>query len=267
MEKTDEQRSLRGARGDHASILALIGAIQVVHSDDEASALLARLAAPVRPTLVSFVNHHALNLARSRPAFATLLAGSDLLLRDGVGVEVGMALLGWRPGLNMHGTDFIPRLAARYRGRRVALYGTAEPWVGRAAAVLAGMGCEMVSVRDGFRPIDSYVRAAAKDAPELVILAMGMPKQEQVAAAIAAAVAAPMVIVNGGAVADFLAERFGRAPVWVQNARLEWAFRMMREPRRLWRRYIVGGVVFAWSLLQFSLAHRAPPSAARIGTP
>ena len=69
--------------------------------------------------------------------------------------------------------------------------------------------------------------------PNLIILAMGNPKQEIVAKIIAASVQSPVVIVNGGAVADFLAGRFERAPLWVRRARLEWAFQLLQEPRRL----------------------------------
>jgi exopolysaccharide biosynthesis WecB/TagA/CpsF family protein len=85
-------------------------------------------------------------------------------------------------------------------------------------------------------------------------LAMGNPKQELVARIIASSVRSPVVIVNGGAVADFLAGRFERAPLWVRRARLEWVFRLLQEPRRLWRRYLLGGVSFAWHLMRLRIA-------------
>ena len=92
--------------------------------------------------------------------------------------------------------------------------------------------------------------------PELVILAMGNPKQEAVARAIAAATTQPMVIVNGGAIADFLAHRFERAPLWVRRAHCEWLYRVLLEPKRLWRRYLLGGFSFVWHIVRLRSALR-----------
>jgi len=77
-----------------------------------------------------------------------------------------------------------------------------------------------------------------------VVLGMGMPKQETVAQQLRAAVSGPILIINGGAVLDFLADRFQRAPPLLRSLGLEWLFRLLLEPRRLWRRYIVGNIVF-----------------------
>lgn len=227
---------------------AVLDRIEIVDSDLEDTALLGRLADVTRPTVVSFVNHHALNQAWSIPEFARHLLDADVLLRDGGVSELALALFGRAPGHNMNGTDFIPRLIDRFVGRRVAVYGTAEPWISKAAARLSDSGVEIVSVRHGFDADDDYVRLALADAPDLIVLAMGMPKQERVAAAIAAAARGPIVIVNGGAIADYLSNRFPRAPLWMRRSRLEWVFRLWMEPGRLWRRYVIGGILIVWRL-------------------
>ena len=162
--------------------------------------------------------------------------------------------LGRHAGRNMNGTDFTPRLAAAFSGRRAAIFGTEEPWISRAAEALAGLGCQVVAKMDGFKPEADYVGETIRAVPDLIILAMGNPKQELVARIIASSVRSPVVIVNGGAVADFLAGRFERAPLWVRRARLEWVFRLLQEPRRLWRRYLLGGVSFAWHLMRLRIA-------------
>ena len=199
--------------------------------------------------VVSFANQHALNLAWSAPDFAATLRSADVLLRDGVGLECLLRLNGCPSGRNMNGTDFIPKLAKTYAGRKVALFGTSEPWTGRAATALGEMGCLVVSSMNGFRPAGDYAAEVSRVKPALVILAMSMPKQEQVAAAIAMSAADPVVVVNGGAIADFLAKRFPRAPSLVQGMRLEWLYRLAAEPRRLARRYLTGGAAFAWRLI------------------
>ncbi len=244
-----------------AAAQSIMGRIEIIDDVDAESRLIERLCHPTRPMVVSFVNQHGLNLAWTRPDFACALVESDVLLRDGVGIEACLMALGRRPGRNMCGTDFIPPLARAFAGRRVALFGSAAPWTGRASKAFVGLGCRMVSVRDGFQDPTAYLEAVTLAAPELVILGMGMPRQEEVARAIAGAAEQPMVIVNGGAIADFLGERFSRAPVWIQQARLEWCYRLVHEPGRLWRRYLTGGAAFGWRLAQlwFGRTRRCGP--------
>jgi exopolysaccharide biosynthesis WecB/TagA/CpsF family protein len=224
--------------------LAVLRHMRIVPAAADEASLVAELTHAAKPTVLAFCNQHAVNLCWSKPGFAEALREADILLRDGVGVEVALAALGWPAGVNMVGTSFLPRLLAAFAGRRVALYGTAEPWLSRAADAVSAMGCIVVSRLDGFQESARYVTDAAATPSDLILLAMGMPKQEFVAAALSRALSRPVVIANGGAIADYLANRFARAPLWVQRARLEWVFRLALEPKRLWRRYGIGGVLF-----------------------
>ena len=246
-----------------AEVRSLLARLDIVADELAEAQLLRRLARPAHATVVSFVNQHALNLAWSAPAFAATLRSADVLLRDGVGLEVCLRVNGQRSGRNMNGTDFIPKLARAYAGRRVALFGTVEPWTAQAAAALRRMGCDVVSSMDGFHPPGDYAAEIARVAPELVILAMGMPKQEHMAEAIAVAAPGPLVIVNGGAIADFLAERFPRAPNLVRALRLEWLHRLASEPRRLAGRYLTGGAAFAWRTMLLRYGRASSPMVSR----
>ncbi|MDR3534449.1 MAG: WecB/TagA/CpsF family glycosyltransferase [Rhodopila sp.] len=235
---------------------AVIDKIEIIDTDAEEASLIARMLRTDRPLVVSFVNQHVLNIAWKSPEFAERLIRSDVLLRDGIGMEICLSTLRRGVGRNMNGTDFIPRLAAAFSGRRTAIYGTVEPWIDRAASVLEQWGCRIVSTLDGFRQEAEYVSDAMRTAPELIVLAMGNPKQEAVADAIAASTQQPVVIVTGGAIADFLAQRFERAPAWMRRAHCEWVYRLLREPRRLWRRYLIGGFTFVSHVLWLRLAPR-----------
>ena len=195
-----------------SAVGAILDKINVVDDIAGEARLIMRIARAERPCVLSFVNQHVMNLAWQSSDFAASLVASDILLRDGIGLEVCMTSLSRKAGRNMNGTDFIPRLAVAFAGRRVALFGTVEPWTSRAAVALAASGCEIVTTMDGFRSADDYVAEVRDKRPALVILAMGNPKQEEVAQKIAASAPVPMTIVNGGAIADFLARRFKRAP-------------------------------------------------------
>jgi len=63
----------------------------------------------------------------------------------------------------------------------------------------------------------------------------------------------PMLVVNGGAILDFLAGRFPRAPKWMRTLGLEWLFRLVREPGRLFQRYVIGNGVFLWRAMRLKL--------------
>jgi exopolysaccharide biosynthesis WecB/TagA/CpsF family protein len=56
-----------------------------------------------------------------------------------------------------------------------------------------------------------------------------------------------------GAFFDFFADSVKRAPLWMRRIRIEWIYRLYKEPRRLWRRYLLGNFIFFWHVLRFRL--------------
>jgi N-acetylglucosaminyldiphosphoundecaprenol N-acetyl-beta-D-mannosaminyltransferase len=99
----------------------------------------------------------------------------------------------------------------------------------------------------------------AEARPHVVWVALGCPKQELWMARNAAFLGVPMMV-GIGAAFDFLAGDKKRAPRWIQDAGLEWLFRLLSEPRRLWKRYLIGNSVFV-----LALAREALRSALRVG--
>lgn len=235
----------------------LVRALAPVHSPQQEDALLDLLARPDGPTVLAFLNAHALNAAAGDARFFQHLLSADHLLRDGSGLSLLLRLLRRSPGANLNGTDLIPRLLRRHDGARIALLGTREPWLSQArdhiALHLAPQA--RLDTADGFRPVEDYVRLVAQHRPALVVLAMGMPRQEAVAQALRASASWPCLVVCGGAILDFLGGRHPRAPRWLQRLGLEWCWRLAREPRRLFRRYVVGNPVFVARALHMALSH------------
>lgn len=252
----------RTRRSSLEDVWWLVARLNIVSDEAAETALLQQLSAAQRPMVVAFINQHAVNLVWARSDFSAALRSADILLRDGVGIEYFLKLNGCPSGHNMNGTDFIPKLVVAYAGRRVALLGTRPPWTGRAAAALGSLGCDVVAHLDGFQEDEIYLRALEATRPELVVLAMGMPRQELLAARLSKTLSFPTVIVNGGAIADFWAGKQIRAPRVLREARLEWLFRLTQEPRRLARRYLTGGVAFLWRVAV--LRHRSIPILLRL---
>jgi len=237
----------------------LVKNILRVHSAPSRDELIESLSQPGKPTVLAFVNAHAMNSAAVSAEFFECLMSADLLVRDGSGMAILLKLLHQPPGLNLNGTDLIPKVLRRYAGRTIALFGTQDPYLARAQAeVLANLapGSPCV-VAHGFLDTASYVRLAAMHRPGVIVLGMGMPRQEEVAAVLRAAAGFPCLIICGGAIIDFLGGKTSRAPGWMRGAGLEWLYRLSLEPRRLFRRYVIGNPLFLSRALR--LAAASPP--------
>ncbi|WP_084166385.1 WecB/TagA/CpsF family glycosyltransferase [Stutzerimonas azotifigens] len=218
---------------------------------DEVEALLHELAQVERPTILGFLNQHGYNIAQRQPQTYRHFAQLDYLLRDGIGMKMACRMNGIAPRANLNGSDFIPRLTGwllendRERYQFFAM-GTRDPWLSVGArALFKGQDCHRI---DGFQEIDDYVRFVKEHQipgkTAVVVLAMGMPKQEEVAIRLRQTLETPALLICGGAILDFAAGRFPRAPRLMQKAGLEWAFRLLMEPRRLFARYVMGIPIF-----------------------
>jgi exopolysaccharide biosynthesis WecB/TagA/CpsF family protein len=202
-----------------------------------------------RPHHVVLANAHTLNCARDDGAYRRILQDAALVLRDGVGVEVAAAFAGRRLPHNFVGTDFTPALLERLAQPevRVFLYGAAPGVATAAASALRARcaGIRVVGTCDGYQrggDIVALIRAAQ---PQVLLVALGNPLQEQWIAAHLQATEV-LVAIGVGALFDYLAGRVPRAPAWLRRARGEWMYRLAVEPRRLWRRYLTGNAAFLW---------------------
>lgn len=234
---------------------AVINKLRIIHDQEEEQLLLVELTKATSPTIVGFVNAHAMNSLAENAAFYEALLNADVLLRDGSGMALLYRYRGLALGLNMNGTDLIPKMLAAFKGRRVAFWGTEEPYLTAAAEHSAeNFGVQIASSHHGFEEVGRYLQLAQEIKPDLIVLGMGMPKQEQVAALIRES-GLPVVVVCGGAILDFLGERVTRAPQWMRKLGFEWLFRLLLEPKRLFKRYVLGNPAFLMRLALW----RMPP--------
>jgi exopolysaccharide biosynthesis WecB/TagA/CpsF family protein len=233
--------------------------ISVARQREAIDFLLARLAARV-PTRIAFANANLLTELSARPAGARLLDGF-LVLNDGIAVDLASLALyrSWFPD-NLNGTDLIPALlAAAPRETRVFLYGARPDVLAKTAALLAERyGCVFCGAVDGFADTPEAVARQAWEArPDIVLVALGNPLQEEWIAAHASTIGAPLAI-GVGALFDFLAGAVPRAPVPMRRLRLEWVYRWAQEPGRLRRRYTIGMARFLARVLRQARGARTP---------
>jgi len=239
----------------------LVQGVVRVHTGRGEQQLLESLAHPKEPTVLAFVNAHAMNSAAVSRKFFEALISADIVLRDGIGMAILLRLLNQPPGLNLNGTDLIPKILRLYAGRQIALFGTQDPYLRRAREKVMKQlapGCAVLTTH-GFLETEDYVRLAAKHKPDVIVLGMGMPRQEEVACVLRNAVGYPCLVICGGAIIDFMGGKTSRAPAWMRRTGLEWFYRLALEPKRLFHRYVVGNPVFlarALSLARATIAGR-----------
>lgn len=220
--------------------------------------LLASLKQTKAPLVLAFVNAHAMNSIVHSTEFFDAIKSADVVVRDGSGMATLYNMLGVSPGLNLNGTDLIPRIMRSFDGKKIALYGTQKPFLGNAQNQInkeLAPGSEIV-IEHGFHQAETYLTHSQKYRPSLIVLGMGMPKQEQVAVQLRAAINFPCLIVCGGAIIDFLGGKTSRAPQWMRSLGIEWLYRLVLEPRRLFKRYVIGNPLFLIFALRFKTVQR-----------
>lgn len=232
------------------SLEKIVNNLRLIQSEQQLEALWTELENVQQPTVISFANAHAVNIALENTDFLSDLVNSDILFRDGSGLSLLLQIIGTPPGINMNGTDLIPKIISRLNTKSYAIYGTQEPWLSKSIEKLSSQ-IRIIDSLDGFKSDDVYLSQASASKPDIIILAMGMPKQERVALLLKHKLHHPCLIINGGAILDFLSERFPRAPAWMRKIGCEWLYRLFLEPNRLFKRYIVGNVVFIVRALRY----------------
>ena len=174
--------------------------------------------------------------ARKDGALRTAINGADAVLADGVGVLWAAKRLKRPLPERVAGYDFLLALLARMEGRVFLLGG--KPGVAEQAAQNIEKrfsGISVCGVRDGYFEDDGeIVRAVERERPDLLLVCLGSPKQELWMARWAGKLPVGLMAGLGGCL-DVLAGRVKRAPEVWRRRKLEWLYRLLREPRRIKR--------------------------------
>ena len=199
-----------------------------------------------RPAMLFFANTNF--VVKCRALSAKMRDESVIIVNDGIGIDIAAWLIHRsRFRENLNGTDFTPYLLRQAaRPLRLFLLGGKPQVIDRAAEYARHtLGQEVVGTCDGYAGMSdvSLVERIARSQPDLLLVALGNPIQEQWILQHHASLKVPLVM-GVGALFDFWADAKPRAPRVMQSLRLEWLYRLCLEPRRLLRRYTVDIVRF-----------------------
>ncbi len=243
-----------------------------VHAVDYAYAVdaMVRAARDGRPCSVSALAVHGVMTGFQDPAHSRRLNGLDLVVPDGQPVRWALK---WLHGKRLADRVYGPNLtlvttkAMAEAGLGIYLYGSQAKVLEKFAAnlkakypglIVSGMEASK------FRRLDAAEREAVigrikASGAKAVFVGLGCPRQEVWAFEYREALSMPILAV--GAAFDFHAGTLPQAPPYLQKRGLEWAFRLVQEPKRLWRRYLILNPLYLWNVfLQFTGARRLAPS-------
>ena len=201
-----------------------------------------------RQAMIFFMNLDCLKKAAEDRQYAAALSEADLVLPDGVGLRIAIRLYGGRMKEDCNGSDFSPMLmreAAR-KGHKMFLLGGLPGVAQRAGDSLRRTipGIEIVGALDGYFKDDAAVIDAINaSGAEILFIAMGVPIQEKWIQKNRKKLRIKLFL-GVGALLDWLSWHKRRAPLFMQRLYLEWLWRIMIDPERLFKRYLVDDAGF-----------------------
>lgn len=196
---------------------------------------------------VAFLNAHCVNVSCRSNDYKMALHRADLVLPDGIGVELAARMSNREIKENLNGTDFVPKLLmqAATQGQSLFLLG-GKPGTAEAAAEYISKRIpelEIAGTCDGYHGAKHAVGKINESGADIVLVAMGVPTQELWIEENFDDLKVKTALAVGG-LFDFWAGNVRRAPVPLRKARLEWAWRLAMEPRRMAGRYLIGNFAF-----------------------
>lgn len=214
--------------------------------------------------LTANVDH--LRQIRDGGALATVYPRGDLVVADGMPLVWASRLQGTPLPERVAGSDLLWTISQRAAERSATVYllGGAKGAASRTAEMLVerypglrvvGTACPPRGFEEDPETFDAVLREIVACRPDVIFTALGAPKQEQVNLALAARLPGAWLM-GVGAAFDMASGVVRRAPRALQGGGLEWLYRLIQEPRRLSRRYLVDGVPVAADLFRDSLRRR-----------
>ena len=213
-----------------------------------------------KPFSVLGVNAQIVNLATKSERFASAMLAGDLLYADGISIVLASRLLGCPLPERVPGGELMELLCKEGAkdGMSVYLLGGLEGAAEQAAEVLearyagirvAGFCCPPIGFEKDPAESARVLESIREARPNFLFVCLGAPKQELWVAENAPSLPVGVVIPLGAAF-DTLAGLRKRAPVWARRTGTEWLYRLVKEPKRLWRRYLLGNPKFVWITLR-----------------
>jgi len=200
------------------------------------------------------INASKMVLAQRDEELKRILYSADLVTADGMSVVWASHLFGSALKERITGIDTLHRLVdhAAERGYSVYFLGATNESLLATVEYFRRIypDLKIAGYHDGyFRNDQEVIDDIRRCAPDILFVGMGSPAQEKWLSKNLQQLGVPFSMGVGGSF-DHIGGRLKRAPLWMQRAGLEWLFRLLQEPRRLWKRYLIGNSAFIWIIIK-----------------
>jgi N-acetylglucosaminyldiphosphoundecaprenol N-acetyl-beta-D-mannosaminyltransferase len=214
---------------------------------------VARAARQRRKTTFLYANVHCVNVARHDRTYRTILQSAELVYCDGTGVQLGCLLAGMPVPERMTGADWIDDLCHLAVKEELTLFllGGAAGSAEDAAQTLRRRhpGLRIAGTEPGYDVTPETIDRVNRAHADILLVGMGTPRQETWIEAHRVSLNPPVVWAVG-ALFDFVSGRIPRGPRLLTEHGFEWLCRLVAEPRKLWRRYLIGNPLFVWAVIR-----------------
>lgn len=235
-----------------------VNAISLDETVDEIEKIIARGV----PTQHVVINASKVNLMEADPELASIVNECPLINADGASIVWAAKKLEVPLGERVTGIDLFQRLVglASEKGYRIYLFGAKEEVVTKVKAIFEDRypGIQIAGYRNGyFTEADEpqIVSDMAASGADMMFVAFSSPKKEYWVHKYIDQIGIPFVMGVGGSF-DVVAGVTDRAPTWMQKHGLEWFYRFIQEPGRLWKRYIIGNLKFVALTYKYKFAKK-----------
>ena len=248
-------------------LMLALSELELVGSKEELAAI------PEGKVLINTINAHSYNVAQKDQEFAEALRGGDYLIPDGSSIVKACRWLKGKsqPKERIAGWDLFAFEMQRMNvndnvnvnknenvKKRVMFMGSSEKVLRliRERVAVDYPNLEVVTYSPPYKKEFSeednqtIIKAINEAKPDLLWIGMTAPKQEKWTYRHWQELDINCHVGTIGAVFDFFAGTAQRAPLWWQEHGLEWLYRLIKEPRRMWRRYVIGNPLFIWNILK-----------------
>ncbi len=202
-----------------------------------------------RARLLELANPNTLNIAYRDARFMSILRLADVNVNDGVGVRIAGRMRGVETKHNFAGTDLMPRLFAEaHREVRVFFFGATEESNALAVEKILAKHPRVVCagrVNGYVDPVREALPMIRSSNADVLMCALGQPKQEFFMYENLDALNVRVAVTCGG-MFDFFSESKPRAPLAMRKMGMEWVYRLAIEPKRMFKRYVLGNPLFLW---------------------
>jgi len=207
--------------------------------------------------MVTYLNANCVNISFTDFEYKKILQKSDLVYAGGQGVVWASKFIGSPLPERVNILDFFDILVRKLRDKKITIYllGGRVEIVKKTEGVLKKKGLKIVGSRDGFFDKTEEMEIIQEInflKPDILMVGMGVPRQEKWIHNYLNKLDVNLYWAVGAAF-GWLSGYRKRAPIWMIRCGLEWLYRLYQEPKRLWRRYLIGNFIFIYHVLRWRL--------------